>query len=284
MINTPGEPKQTVKSEGKTRMEAEEQGSTSSAAEHPLSRQYPSSETEEPESKTRPEANAPGKPSQRAKPKHVMSMEDEKLSVLAVISDLEKQLNVAFSIKDAQEEELASLKQELETTQIHAAELEGKVEKLETALVSQEEMESQLEFFENTRIESVKKIKALEEDLDHQSTLLAEYKQTAQLHVAEIKTKDASIEQLEDELHKSIATLQTAQDQIALLEQQREELTNKLESAERNMRKAVAESEVAKNNYKNANNSLGEIRQMLTDTRDKARQQYYKKLKKPAEA
>jgi len=261
--------------EGMTRAETGIIWNTSPAPDRPKSQYRQSPEPEGPVSKTT---------GLRAKPNRVMSMDDEKSSVLMVVADLEKQLDMAFSIKDAQEEELASLKQELKNTQLRATELEGKVEALETELTSQEELETQLEFFENSRIETAEKINALEEDIKRKSASLEKFRQAARLHVAEIKSKDSSMEQLEVEFNKSIATNQNLQDQIALLEQKRDELADKLTSAEIELRKTIAEWEATKRSHEQANADLGEIRKLLTDTRDKARKNYYKKLQKTGEA
>ena len=105
-------------------------------------------------------------------PKYIMSPDEEKVSVFEIISDLEKQLDTAFSLKDSQEKEILHLKEKLQATEEKAGMSEAKLKELKGLLVSQEELNSELEFLENDRLDTVGKIKSMEETLEGRDAVI----------------------------------------------------------------------------------------------------------------
>jgi chromosome segregation protein len=214
---------------------------------------------------------------EKEEPKHLMSPEEEKVSVFEIISDLEKQLDTAFSIKEDQEKEIIRLKEQLTRSNEKAAASEAKLKELRGALVSQEELSSELEFLENERLEAGEKIKAQEEELKQKLDRIKESEAKMEMLSREIETRDTRIEQIELELTSTNKTAQSFQNQISLLEDKKEELSDKLEDAQAQISGVIADRDKYKIELERARESLDEIRLMLAETRAKAREHYYKR-------
>ncbi len=236
-----------------------------------LTREMPSREVKSKVAAIRREAERPAK--------HLMSPDEEKISVFELISDLEKQLDAAFSIKETQEEEIASLKDKLQKAEAKAAGLDAKVKDLKSAIVSQEELSSQLEFLENEQLEASEKTRALLEEGKQKDVLIKEIEKNLETLTKDIEARDTRVEQVELELNSTNKTVQSFQNQITLLEEEKEELQGKLEHAEEEVSNAVMERDKTAKELEKARESLDEIRVMLADTRAKAREHYYKRKK-----
>ncbi len=222
------------------------------------------------------EKSAP-RPSERAEATNVISLEEETASVLEIITDLENQLDAAFSIKDAQEQELATLKPQLEQAVLRTAGLEGKVASLEAALASQEELNSQLEFLEDAQLTGTEKIRSMEKEFKHKSAAITVLEQEARTHVAEIEARDTRIEQLELEIKSAGTTIMSLHDQISLLELEPAELADKLEGVETELRNTIVQRDKVARDLETSRASLSEIHLMLAETKTKSRKHYYKK-------
>ncbi|MBF0477931.1 MAG: hypothetical protein HQL26_00445 [Candidatus Omnitrophica bacterium] len=208
--------------------------------------------------------------------KYIMSPDEEKASVFEIISDLEKQLDAAFSIKDAQENEIQSLNTKVDNAQEKAGMLEAKLKEMKGLLVSQEELNSELEFLENERLETVGKTKSLEEDLVGREAVIKDLENKIASLQKECESRDTRIEQIELELSSANKTIQSFHHQISLLEDEKEAVTNKLEKTDGELSSTITERDQLKRELERAKESLDEIRLMLADTRSRAREHYYK--------
>lgn len=208
--------------------------------------------------------------------KHVISDNGKKVNVFEIISDLEKQLDAAFSLKDAQEEAINGLKEKLEKAE---GEIESLGEKLETTkakLVSQEKLRLELEAFENERYEVVTEKKSLKDEIDARSTAIKELENKIAILAQDAEKWDARMGQMELELTNTNATIQTLRHQIFVLEEEKEILSKKLETTEQELSSAVTDRDRSTKELKEAKESLDEIRLTLTDTQVRTRSRYYK--------
>ena len=149
-------------------------------------------------------------------PQRPMSPEEEKISVFEIISDLEKQLDVAFSTKETQEAEILKLRGHLVKMEERAGSSEAKLKELKGMIVSQEELNAQLEFLENERLEAAEKIKSLEENLEQKSTDKKDLQGTIETLNKEINIKGSRIEQIELELNNANKAIQSFQRAIEI--------------------------------------------------------------------
>jgi len=209
-----------------------------------------------------------------------MSIDEEKISVFEIISDLERQLDAAFSMRDAQEEEIAKLKDALAKAESKFAVSDERNKELKGTLVSQEELSSELEFLENERLEAGEKLRFAEEDLKKSLAEKKSVENKAESLVRELDARSTRIEQIELELDSANKTIQSFQNQIALLEDEKEELLSKLDKTNADSSDMIMERDRAKRDLERAKESLDEIRLMLAETRAKTREQYYKKTAK----
>ena len=76
--------------------------------------------------------------------------------------------------------------------------------------------------------------------------------------------------------------IQGFQNQVSVLEEEKEEAVRKLDSTERETSKIVADKDRCEKELQRAKESLDEIRLMLADTRARAREHYYKEKRKKA--
>lgn len=211
-----------------------------------------------------------------------LSSEEEIVSVLEIISDLEEQLDATFAVRETQEQELAVLRPKVEEADLTIARLEGKAAGLEAALASQEEMKSQLEFFEEAQLASSERIRSMQRELKEKSATIKELELRDQAHAAELEARDTRIEQLELE-NKSFRTgIMDLQNQVSLLQLEPADLQEKIDDLEKELAATVTDRDKIKKDLAKRNGSMAEIRQMLTETRAKARKHYYKKREKPA--
>ncbi|MBF0123391.1 MAG: hypothetical protein HQL21_08335 [Candidatus Omnitrophica bacterium] len=208
--------------------------------------------------------------------KYIMSPEEEKVSVFEIISDLEKQLDASFSLKDAQEREIQQLKNRAQIAEEKAAVSDAKLKEMKGLLVSQEELNSELEFLENERLESVGKMKSVEEELDGREAVNKDLSNKIAALEKECEGRDTRIEQIELELSSANKTIQSLHHQVSLLEDEKESLGGKLEGTQSELSTAVTERDQAARELERAKESLDEIRLMLADTRARAREHYYK--------
>ncbi|MBF0489557.1 MAG: hypothetical protein HQL15_02930 [Candidatus Omnitrophica bacterium] len=209
--------------------------------------------------------------------KHTRHAQEEKDSVLEIISDLEKQLEVAFGIKDVQENEIQRLKTALEKAEKRIALGEAKDKETQALLVSQEKMNFNLEFLENERLQTIEKIRELEENLQNKAKEQDESAKRIELLIRDVKSREARIDQMEAELNSANSTIQNFQDRIYATEEAKDELRKKLKEAEEQVALATEEKIKAQSDLEEATESLAEIRTMLSDTRAKAKGHYYKK-------
>lgn len=223
-------------------------------------------------------------PEERVEPTRVMGPEEETASVFEIITDLEEQLDAAFSMKNAQEEELSTLRPQLKRAELRSVGLEGKVAALEAALASQEEVSSQLEFLEDAQLTGSEKIRAAEKELKQKLAAVRELEQEVKMQAAEIVARDTRIEQIELEIRSAGITIVGLHDQISLLEVEPAELEDKLEGVETALRNTIAERDRARKDLERSRASLSEIHLMLAKTRTKSRKHYYKKSEKTAKS
>jgi chromosome segregation protein len=208
--------------------------------------------------------------------KYIMSPDEEKISVFEIISDLEKQLDAAFGLKDANEKEIGDLKGKLARAEEKAGMSEARLKEMKGMLVSQEELNSELEFLENERLDTVGKIKSMEEELEAGLAVTKELENQVSALTKEIEGRDVRIEQIELELSSANKTIQGFHHQSSLLEDEKEALSDKLETTDAELSGAVAERDQYKRELERAKENLDEIRLLLADTRARARGHYYK--------
>lgn len=213
------------------------------------------------------------------KQKVYMSPDEEKASVFEIISDLEKQLDGAYAAKDAHERELVTLRDKAAKADEKTASLEAQVKELKRELLSQKELSSELEFLENERLEAIEKIKAIETELEQKDAQLKESEARGREMAKDIQSRDARIDQIELELNSTNRTVQTFQNQISLLEDEKEGLLSKIEGLNKEILDATDESEKSKKDLESAKENMDEIRLMLAETRARTREQYYKNRK-----
>ena len=208
-----------------------------------------------------------------------MSPDEEKASVFEIISDLEKQLDAAYAVKDAHEHELIVLKDKMSKADEKNASFEAQVKELKRELLSQKELSSELEFLENERLEAIEKIRALETEFEEKDVQLKECEVRLKEQTKEIQSRDARIDQIELELNTTNGTVQTFQNQISLLEDEKEGLLSKIEGLNAEIQEAAEGSEKSKRELESAKENMDEIRLMLAETRARTREQYYKNRK-----
>lgn len=206
----------------------------------------------------------------------LMSAEKEKVNVFEIISDLEKQLDAAFRLKDSQEGEILRLKDKLAKVEEEAAESSAKLKETKGLLVSQDELNAELEFMENERLEIVEKMKAMEKDAQTKASLIKDLENKLGRHDQELAGRDVRMEQIELELTSANKAMQSLHQQISLLEEERDSLDAKLKTTETELKSAMVERDKSREELERAKESLDEIRLMLADTRARARSHYYK--------
>ena len=203
--------------------------------------------------------------------KHGTHHQEEKDSIFEIISDLEKQLEAAFEIKDAQEREIMRLKDELQKAAQRNAAGEAKIKEIQGILVAQEKMNLHLEFLENERLQSTEQISQLEENLKNIAIQNEDLIKKSEQSAREVKDREARIEQIEAQLNSEHSTIRNFQERIYTVEAQQEELQKKLEEARRQAAVAIEEKEKSQDDLKEATESLAEIRVMLADSRARGR-------------
>ena len=88
------------------------------------------------------------------------------------------------------------------------------------------------------------------------------------------------MEQIEIDLDDANKTIQGFQNKIKALDGEKHEILNKFETTKREMENITSERDQYRKESKKAKESMDEIRQMLADTREKARKHYYKEKAK----
>ncbi|MFC1461983.1 hypothetical protein ACFLQU_00115 [Verrucomicrobiota bacterium] len=202
---------------------------------------------------------------------------DEDAGIFDIISDLETQLDLAFEMKDAQEEEITRLKQRLAPMEDNAAELQTEISTLQAALASQEERNSALEFLEDERLDAGKKIGSLRDDLSRKSLAIDKLEGQIEALSSDVEVRDERLEEVELELGGLTEATQTFRNDILLLEQEKQALTTELEGTAKELNDAIAQRDKSRDEFEQAKQSLDDIRSTLSRTRAKARARYYRK-------
>jgi chromosome segregation ATPase len=206
--------------------------------------------------------------------------EEEKKSVLRIISDLEKQLDAAFNIRDAQEEEIGKLKQSWARAEEKSASLAVKLEETSLQLVSQGELKSELKFLQNEKLEDGKKIKGLEEGRKgHIARIEALENDVAEL-TNETKVRNDRIQQIQLDLDNASSEIQELQTKLSALEEVKCKLEAENYKLSKGLEEAIQEREDSKLELEKAKDSIDEIRLMLNETRTKSRERLYKTKEK----
>jgi len=217
------------------------------------------------------------KSNEGARAKYFMPAQEEKASVLEIISDLETQLEAAFSIKDEQDNEIARLEKELQKAGEQIAVGEVRAKDLQELSASQEKLNSYLEFLENERLGSIERVKALEVQAQVSSRERQDLFKKLEEATSEIKAMESRLEQMELELNNAHITAQNFQNRIHMIQQEKEEFHRKFDQSSQEFRDSVVEKEAYKRDLQQAKEDLDEIRTMLVDTRSKAKGHLYKK-------
>ena len=207
---------------------------------------------------------------------HIDSEAAEKADVFKIISDLEKQLDAAFSLKDAQEKEIQDLKESLAGAEERAATLEEGLEEAKGKLVAQRKLELELESFENEQFEMLSEKRLLKEEIAAGSAVKKELENKIAVLAEEGETWNTRIAQMEQEISSSNATIQNLRHQIFVLDDAKDVLSNKIEAVEAELSSVTTERDRSKKELLQAKESLDEIRLTLVDTRTRARGRYYK--------
>jgi chromosome segregation ATPase len=202
---------------------------------------------------------------------------DENTGIFDIISDLEAQLDVAFEMKDAQEEEIARLRQRLAPLEEYAAGLETEISRLKTEMAAQEERNSALEFLENERLAASREIGALREELDRKSVTIDKLEGRIEVLASDVEVRDARLEELEQELTGLSEAEQSLRNDVIVLEQEKEALAARVESTNEELNNAIAERDKSRDEFEQAKQSLDDIRSTLSRTRAKAKARYYRK-------
>lgn len=197
-------------------------------------------------------------------------------NVFEIISDLEKQLDAAFSLKDAQERSIKNLKEELENKEGKIGALEGKLDDARARMVSQEKLRLELEAFENERYEMVDEKKDLKTEIGLRSASIKELENKLALLVEESEGQSTRMGQVELELANTKAVIKTLHNQIFRLEEEKDGLSRNLEKTEENLSSAITQRDRNKKELEEAKKSLEEIRLTLADAQARARGRYYK--------
>lgn len=208
-----------------------------------------------------------------------MSPEQEKASVFEIISDLEKQLEAAFAAKEASEHELAVIKDRFSKSDETMMMMETQLKELRRDTISQKELNSEVNFLETERLESLEKIKGLEEEVMLKDAQIKEVETKMKAMAKELEVKNGRIEQVEYELASVHKNVETLQNQIALHENEKDELLQKIEDLSASIRDLEKERDKAKRDFEEAKENMEEIRLMLAETRTRTRSQYYKNKK-----
>lgn len=214
---------------------------------------------------------------EKGNPEDIMSPEEIKASVVEIISDLEKQLEATFRIREAQEGDIAKLKKQLVKVDDKVTVSEAELKELKGRVVSQEELNSEVEFLENERLEAGEKIRFLEEGLEQKEVEIKEFEIKIEALAREIEERDIRMKQIELELSSTSKTVQSFQNHISLLEDEKKELLNKLEISDEQIGSMTADRDRYKKDLDKVKEDLNEIRVMLADTRTRVKERYYKK-------
>ncbi len=214
------------------------------------------------------------------RPKGGASPQEEDASIFEIVSDLGRELDAGFSMRVAQEEEMAGLKERLEAAVERVAALDGEGNELKKMLVSQEALSAQLEFLENERLEAGERIASLERGTKEKSAGMKELGNKVKALTKGIDARDTRIEQIEQELDSTNATVQSFQSQISLLEDEKEDMSDRMAAAASEAEKAIADRDRSQAEMQRAKDSLNEIRLMLAEARAKARKRHYQRAPK----
>lgn len=202
---------------------------------------------------------------------------DENASIFDIISDLETQLDIAFEMKDAQEEEIFRLRGQLAPLEEHASELQAEISGLKAALAAQEERNSALEFLEDERLDAGKQMGSLREELNRKSVVIDKLEGRIEALTSDVEVRDTRLEEIELELVSLTEATQAFRNDILMLEQEKEALTTELEKTAKELTDAIAERDRSRDEFEQAKQSLDDIRSTLSRTRAKARARYYRK-------
>lgn len=223
------------------------------------------------------EPEAADLPEKAAEPVNRVPGNSKNVNVFEIISDLEKQLDAAFSLKDAQEKEIQDLRINLEDAEAKIHSLEIKLDESRSKSVSQEKMRLELAAFENERFEAVTEKKALKSEIEFKVASIKEMENKIAVLAQDSQGWNARIGQVELELANTNATIQSLRRQIFLLQDEKEVLSKKLETTEKELSAAITERDRSKRELQEAKESLEEIRLTLTQTQARAHGRYYKK-------
>jgi chromosome segregation ATPase len=200
----------------------------------------------------------------------------EQVDVFSIISDLEKQLDAAFGLKDIQEKEIQDLKESLATADKKIGELEAELEETKGELVEQRKIELELESFENEQFEMLSEKRLLKEEITAGSAVKNDLENKIAALTKESETWNTRIAQMEQEISSSNAMIQNLRHQIFVLDDEKDVLSSKIEAMEAELSSVTTERDRSKKELIQAKESLDEIRLTLVDTRTRARGRYYK--------
>lgn len=229
-------------------------------------------------SSSRPSA-ATSYASEKRKPAPVMPPTEERDDIFQIISSMEKELDNAFSMKDAQKEareaEIKTLKQQLAQANGAAAALAAQVSELNAELTSQEELNAALKFLEEERAEAITRINLLQEDGAKKSLEIETLGKRILFLSDEAQAREVRIEQIELELSTSCELSRNLKSRVSMLEQERETLITELARTKGALGNVTAERDRSNKELEFAKASIDEIRATISKTRAKARGHLY---------
>lgn len=208
--------------------------------------------------------------------RHIDSDDTEKVDVFKIISDLEKQLDAAFSLKDAQEKEIQDLREVLGEAKEKTGLLEAELEETKGKLVAQKKLELELESFENQQFEMLGEKRLLKEEIEAGSIVRKDLENKIATLAKEGESWNVRISQMEQEVSIGNTTIKNLRHEIFVLEDQKDVSSNKLEALEAELSSVTTERDRYKKELLQAKESIDEIRLTLVDTRSRARGRYYK--------
>lgn len=211
-----------------------------------------------------------------------VDVSEERTSILAIVKDLEGQVDTAYQLKEILEAELDAAQKKLSEESTARAQLETQVESLRARAVLVDQLREDISFAEEERdrstsllaeiqpqLEAVTKERdSLAEEADSAKSLTKEFegeKVALEAQVMNLKDKIADVDNLRSELEETIETRKNLDEQIQALSSRLEGAEESNKAFEEDLTAAQKQVESLQEKLMVANNRVIEIRAQLEE-------------------
>jgi chromosome segregation ATPase len=207
---------------------------------------------------------------------------EERTSILAIVKDLEGQVDTAYQLKEILEAELDAAQKKLSEESTARAQLETQVESLRAQAVLVDQLREDISFAEEERDKSAgllaeiqpqlqavtKERDSLAEEVDSAKSLTKEFegeKVALEAQVMNLKDKIADMDNLRSELDETIETRKNLEEQIRALSSRLEGAEKSNKAFEEDLTAAQKQVESLQEKLMVANSRVVEIRAQLEE-------------------